>query len=65
MILDLHLEQFDENLALICRGSFEYRVIIVLPMPFGLLMASSTPVKKNISYFLIQTPLSELKSKNE
>ena len=34
----LHLQQFEENLALICLGSFKYRVIIVLLMPLRLVL---------------------------
>jgi len=37
-IMILHLQQFEENLALICLGSFKYRVIIVLLMPLRLVL---------------------------
>ena len=33
LILVLHLEQLDENLALICRGSFEYFDIVLYHCP--------------------------------
>jgi len=46
-ILDLHLQQFDENLALICLGSFELPDIIVSPLPCGFILASGAPLQLN------------------